>query len=144
MITKTYEAPNTVISDFCVFVNGKARRISFNVVSVYEGSHTGRGSMFTTSDEAMQRAIEGSRLYGRRIFLFKEVKTEDAPVEMDGDTVAFDVDRLEHIGTDVVSSMNDAREYLERRFGIDRKKISNPKALLRVAQENGVVFDITI
>lgn len=145
MRTITFEAPHSVISDLTLIVDGRPKRVSFTPITAFEGSHTGNGSWLVTSDPALQNAIMGCPLFGSSISILADKSTSEArEVKEDGgeeEELAVDEVDLQHISADEVSSLTDAREYLEEHFGVDKKKVSNPKALQRVAAECGVVFD---
>jgi len=137
MATKHYEAPDTIISNVNIIVGGRPARISFTPISTYEGSHTGRGSMLVTGNEELQKAIESSPLFGRRIFLFK---TEEAKNEV---AAAAEGDELQppvEIPESEVGSFNDAREYLVLHYGYTKATLPNKKAILNAAKAQNIVF----
>lgn len=147
IIKKTYESPNSVIANWMVMVNKRPRIISFTAITEYEGSRTGKGSMFTTDDEELQKAIEKSRLFGVRIKLWKVETDEVERVEgVEG------VERVEAqaeiepkedkvISAKVVDSPNEAREYLNKHFGVEIRRLPNIKAIVNAAKERGIVFE---
>ena len=141
MAVKHYEAPNTVVSGLSIIVNGRPRRLNFNPISIYEGSHTGKGSMLVTDNPSLQAAIESCALFGKRIFLFRE---ENEPKKEANATEGAENEPKKEaiiVKADEVSSLNDAREYLVAHFGANKKALSNTKAILNVAAENNVVFE---
>lgn len=137
MATKHYEAPDTIISDISLIVGGRPARISFRPISTYEGSHTGKGSMFETDNAEIQEAIERSPLYGRRIFLFSTEEPKPETAAVDGE------DALQPamvIGESEVGSYNDAREWLAERYGYAKSNLPNKKAIQNAARAHNVDF----
>lgn len=128
---KTYEAPNTVVSNVSLIHNGKVFVIDFNPISAFAGSHTGKGSMLITKDKELQEAIESSRYFDKTIFLFK--------VEEDVEEVAKEEERDYKVVP--IDSPADARDYLQENYGIDKKRILNIKQIKTAAQKVGIVFD---
>lgn len=137
MATKHYEAPDTIISNISLIVGGRPARISFQPISTYEGSHTGKGSMFVTENAELQEAIERSPLFGRRIFLFKteEPKPEVTLDENGGESQTVKVPVSE------VGSFNDAREYLVEKYGYVKANLPNRKAIINAAKAQDVEFE---
>lgn len=80
-----------------------------------------------TSDPLEQMIIERHSLFGKVIFLEKQVEIEEP--EEAADMQPGDITTLEQ-----------AREYLVRNFGVDKRSISAPNALKAVAREKGVAF----
>lgn len=138
MATKHYEAPDTIISNISLIVGGRPARISFQPISTYEGSHTGKGSMFVTDNTELQEAIERSPLYGRRIFLFK---TEEAKPEVTLDENGDELKPVKVIPVSEVSSFNDAREYLVANHGYIKANLPNKKAIINAAKAHDVEFE---
>ena len=128
---KTYEAPNTIISNVSLIHNGKVFVINFMPVSSFAGSQTGHGSMFITRNPELQEAIESSRYFHKSIFLFKtEAEAADVAEEEKKEYKVVNVD-----------SPADARDFLQENFGIDKKRILNIKQIVAAAQKVGVVFE---
>lgn len=138
MATKHYEAPDTIISNISLIVCGRPARISFQPISTYEGSHTGKGSMFVTDNAELQEAIERSPLFGRRIFLFK---TEEPKPEVALDENGEEAHTVKVIPESEVGSFNDAREYLEKNHGYTKTNLPNRKAIINAAKAQDVEFE---
>lgn len=138
MATKHYEAPDTIISNISLIVGGRPARISFQQISTYEGSHTGKGSMFVTDNAELQEAIERSPLFGRRIFLFR---TEEPKAEMTLDENGEELQPAKVIPVSEVGSFNDAREYLVEKFGYVKANLPNKKAIINAAKAQNVEFE---
>lgn len=131
-MTKTYEAPNSILSNLTLIHNGKVYKISFQPVSAFAASQTGHGSIFITSDKELMEAIESSRLFHRSIFIFKT----------EGDEVAEEPEEEQREYKVVtVDSPTDARDYLVENFGIDKKRVLNLKQIKTAAQKVGILFE---
>lgn len=129
---KTYEAPNTIISDINLIWNNKLFRVSFLPVSQFVGTGTGHGSMLKTADPELQAAIEHSGYFHTEIFIYK---SEEEKVEEKKEPVEVSFERIK------VSSPADARDILHERFGIEKNRIVSPKAIMNAAAKVGVIFD---
>lgn len=122
---KKYTA-NSQVSINAVFDNGKYRHIAFNAM-------TGGGSVFYTSDEVLQKAIENNPNYN---ILFSGEELIE-PVEMAVEILESTESKLTPI---VVTCVDDAKDYLSEKFGISRTKIRTMKAITDVAKDNGIEF----
>ena len=109
--------------------NGKHRHVSFN-------SLTGGGSIYSTSDAAMQSALEGHYSFGRLFTLDKVV--EDRPAEQPKRTAAPEpkTKKLQF------SCLEDAKAYLVDNFGISRTKLRSKKQIEDAAKANNVEISI--
>lgn len=109
-----------------VFENNKYKHIVFNAI-------TGGISVFYTSDESLQKAIETNSNYG---ILFSGEEVIE-PVEMAVEILEDTNSKLTPV---VVTCVDDAKDYLSEKFGISRTKIRSVKAIIDVAKANGVEF----
>lgn len=100
-------------------------RLAFNPL-------TGGGSYFETSDEQLQKAIEGNANYGKT-FVGMEVEEQAAPVHVDNE---------EQKGPKQVkvTNLDDAKDYLAEKFGLSRTKLRSKAAIMAAAEENGIEF----
>lgn len=96
---------------------------------------TGGGSVYYTSDEAMQQALARHPRYGR---LFREDK-EDAP-EAAPAPAAPAAEKGVEPRTVEVDCLDDAREWLCREFGASRTKMKTNEAVKAIASAHGVIF----
>lgn len=155
MTIKTYESPRSVVANVTVIVGGRPRKISFYPVSEHMGRRTGLGSMYKTSDERLQKAIEKSSMFGSRILLVKTEVVEDKPAADATGTVAetneAQVSTEENgkegkywkVSKKEVSSYNDAREWLKENFkDVAPKSMPNIKSIINTGLRHGVVFEV--
>lgn len=118
-----------------VYLDGRPVSIDFMPVSAYVGSKTGRGSIFVTSDEKMQEAIESSKLFGRRIRLMKseEIAEKNELEEEKKEEKQYKIVK--------VSCPSDAKDYLMDEYNIERKNVSTIKKIKECAEALGIMFD---
>lgn len=148
MITKTYESANSVIANWTLVVNGRPRIVNFTAISAYEGSRTGHGSILTTSDENLQRAIESSRIFGSRVKLIKTTDVAATPKKpVEKEKVEENKEKSEEENKTVivpsiqVDSPNEAREYMHVNYGMEMRKMPNIRSIINAAKERNVVFE---
>ena len=144
MTKKIYEAQGSVICNLTVLIDGRPRRVSFTPVTMYGGSRdSGCNSRFETTDTAMQKALEETRLYNKKYFVvfeetIDEPKNEGSQTEAETSnekTADIDADTIK------VSSPGDARDYLHEHYGIEPKSVWRKADLLKKAEELGIVFE---
>lgn len=128
IMTKKYIAKSHVAINV-VLPSGKSHHVSFLPL-------TGGGSMFITDSEALQKALEAHRKFGK---LFKidisykdEPEQTEEPQEQDAEVVA--VKKVE------VASLDDAKNYLVDNFDISRTKLRSKKQIEDAAAANGIEF----
>ncbi len=127
---KQYKA-NTTISVSVLLKSGKSLHVSFTPLS--NGT-----SVFSTSDEDVQRALEAHYRYGT---LFREVKVVPAAVPQAVKPATVEKkpeDDLKHV---TVSDWGMAKEWLADNMGISRTQLRGKVAILAAAAQNNVVFD---
>lgn len=122
MATKQYKA-NFLYSVNVAITPGVNKHISFKP--------TLRGSMYTTSNEAVQKALESNSAFGSRFFLAEVL--EDAK---ESANEAKPPKRIE------VSDISEARDYLTRELGVPPSKLRGVKAIKEAALANNVEFII--
>lgn len=113
-----------------IMPTGKSMHLSFVPL-------TGGGSMYSTSDENMQSAIETHHNFGVLYKLDKvvdETKVEVKPKEQPK------VQEPE-VKTVKVASLEDAKEFLVDRFGISRTKLRSKKQIMDAAEAHNVMFE---
>ena len=98
--------------------------------------------MFVTSDEELQAAIERSPLFNRKFFLFKTENDAIAVKEENADESTASVeDDITIVPVSVVATLNDARDYLETHFGIEKSKIPTKKSITNAALRHSISFE---
>lgn len=99
---------------------------------------SGGGSMFITSDEELQEAMEKHRGFNT-MFRLDSVQDESTnPQAPQEDTPAEDEDPKLMVVN--VNCIEDARDYLAEKFAISRSKIKNLASIKAKAKENGIEF----
>lgn len=136
MVKKIYEAKSSIITGLTIFVGKKPVSINFRPIGTYEGSHTGKGSLFETSDPVLQEAIEKCPAFGRRFFLFKTENINEVVKEEVKETTE---DKGE-MQTIVVSTPAEAREYLVENFGYAAKGLTRQDRINKAAAEHNIEF----
>lgn len=94
----------------CHFVNGNVR--------------IGKWATLQTSNEIVQRAIESSQLFGRKILL------EGQPIPLEEEKPKKDVSEI--------TTWAEFRDLLVEEYGCDRTKIASPSAMKARAAEFGI------
>lgn len=136
MATKHYEAPDTIISNLSLNVNGRPVRINFSPISIHEGSHTGKGSMLVTSNPRLQESIEKCPLFNKRIFIYRVVEEN----EEQNASANVEKPKVEVVSETEVSSLNDAREYLVKKFGYTKQTLPTRRAINNAAKAHSIEF----
>lgn len=149
MATKTYYSRSDI--SISVLVDKKSVHLSFTPV-------TGSGSVFMTTDERIQNAIEKHHNFGR-LFKLRQDEPQEEPSGKKGgkskakglkdgidsgndtDTVNDD-DSFYGDGKTVitVSCPDDAKDYLADKFGISRTSMKNVKAIKAIAESKNIEF----
>jgi hypothetical protein len=80
-----------------------------------------------TSDPVVQLVIEQSPLYGKAVLLDSMIEIVEEKPEPE-------------LTADDVTTLEQAREYLVKNFGMDKRTISAPNALKSAAKGHGVEF----
>ena len=120
---KTYKAKSQI--SLTVVINGGNAHVTFSPL-------TGGGSMYTTSDVELQKALEAHPKFGR---LFKAV--EEKPVVAPKKVAA---PKKTEDNKVKVTSADDAKEYLIDKFGISRTKLRSIAAIKEMAASKGIEF----
>jgi hypothetical protein len=106
----------------------KNARISFTPL-------TGGGSVYYTSDERVQEALEQHPKFGKLFkedVLYKERKAvvaEPAPEK-----------KRKEIAEVHVTCLDDAKDYLSDKYGISRTKLRSQESILKAAAANNIHF----
>lgn len=96
---------------------------------------TGGGSVYYTSDEKVQQALEQHPKYGK---LYKEDLLYKQIMQVVATPVA---KKKKEEATEVhVSCLDDAKDYLSEKFGISRTKMRSAEGIKNIAASNNVVF----
>lgn len=146
MAKKTYIA-SSVLS-FNVRLEGAKKHMSFSPLTL-------GGSMYTTSDERMQQAIERHRLFHsgaitiletipleKKTNVARPTKTAGEAAARYGDTV-FSVAGTEGKKKAVVlefSSLAEGKDYMADTYGVSRTKLRTRADIEKAAKENGVAI----
>lgn len=130
MATKTYKSTTEIYFNVRL-KSGNCMHIGFSPIS-------GGGSMFITSDEELQEALEKHRGFNT-MFRLDSVQDESAKEETNEED-APDGDDEQKLMVVNVSCIEDARDYLAEKFAISRSKIKNLASINAKAKENGVKF----
>ena len=112
-----------------VKVNGVRKPIEFGN-GINFGEYKAKGT-FTTSDEALQEAIENDPRFGWEIFLVSETGTTAAPQKETGN---------DDNNPESVTTLDEARKFLMRRYKAERKQLQHLNAVLQYAEQCGVRF----
>jgi len=80
-----------------------------------------------TTDSLVQFVIESSPLYGKRILLKSSVLLEEPKEEVE-------------MKPEDVTTLEEARQYLVKNFGVDRRSISAPNAIKSVMKGRAIEF----
>lgn len=126
IIRKTYGVDGTELSTL-IRVGKETRRILFQggVCSL------GIKARFSTSDKALQEAIETDDRYGSSIVLDSTIETEDvAPVEKKGKETTFKS----------ITRLQDARNILATKYGISLGRLNTKDDVRREAEKAKVSF----
>lgn len=155
---KKYQSKSS-ISLSVLMGTGKSVHVSFDSV-------TGGGSVFYTEDEELQAALAKHPKFGR---LFKEVavatvttakpavkatvkveqpaaeeEVEDEVEDNDETTEEAENEATEEEASNLkqihVTDLEDAKNYLADNYGVSRTKIRSKKAIVEVAEANGIEF----
>lgn len=99
------------------------------------------GSVYYSSDESEQMALESHRSFGKAFKLM----AEPAAAPMSAASVAKKaaaqaVSAEKKVSEIKVSDLAAAKDYLCDRFGLSRTKLRSQKAIEDAAKENGIVF----
>ena len=84
-------------------------------------------AMLTTKDSLVQFVIENSPLFGNKILLEESVPIDEEVDEVD-------------MKPEDVTTLAEAREYMEKVYGINQRSISSPNALKSSIAKHQVVF----
>jgi hypothetical protein len=126
-MTKKYIAKSHVAFNV-VLPSGKSFHVSFLPV-------TGGGSMFVTSNENLQKAIEKHHKFGK---LFKiDINYKDEPEVVVEEAAAVEESKIKVMK---MASLDDAKAYLADNFGISRTKLRSKKQIEDAAAANGIEF----
>lgn len=126
---KVYKAKSHV-SINVIMPNGKSRHVTFN-------SLTGGGSMYSTSDEDMQSALETHHNYGVLYKLDKVVDETKVEVKPKAQPKVQEPE----VKTVKVASLEDAKEYLVDKYGISRTKLRSKKQIMEAAEAHNIEFE---
>lgn len=111
-----------------VQVNGVRKPIEFGN-GINFGEYRAKGT-FTTSDKALQEAIESDPRFGWEIFL---VSDTGAPEQQnDRDNGESDPENI--------TTLDEARKFLMHRYKAERKQLQHLNAVLQYAERCGVRF----
>lgn len=105
------------------FSVASGKRITFDELS------GGRGSVFITGDESLQKEMESHPLFGYRFWLSEAQKESKKEEAQQSETVEV-----------TVSDIGDAKEYLAEHFNISRTQLRTKDNILAAAKNNNVVF----
>lgn len=125
MATKKYIAKTHI--SITVKMGEKNAHISFTPL-------TGSGSVYYTSDEAVQKALEQHHKYGKLFkedMLYKEHKTVEVKPEPVKKPKTTEVR---------VSCLDDAKDYLSDRLGISRTKLRSEDSIMAAAAAKNIIF----
>lgn len=127
---KTYSFPG-ITSGIIQIPVGKAS-VKLNFAKGCLDKKMCRPALFTTDDRTLQSIIEGSSLFGNRIFLYKSYGTEEVeePVE----------ESVEETSYPEVTTFEDAVKVLKSIPGVRMTQLKTPEAAKKVATAKGVVF----
>jgi len=153
---KTYELKSgTLNTRFLV----KDKAISVSFVGEVRGQFP-RGGRFSTSDQALQKAIEKDPGFNVRFFCIteepvkhKNIKSDkkdsvNEPIEKSNEDIeAEELDETNEESTekiethDEISNAQEAKEFLLKKFtDLNPDQVSNKKLILKVAKEKGISF----
>ncbi len=127
---KIYRA-NTGIAINVVLGSGKSTHVSFTSLS--NGT-----SVFSTSDEDMQKAIEKHYKFGS---LFRLIDTIDESVKAEPAEEESENEGESEMTTIKVSDLASAKDYLAEKFGISRTALKSKTSILNQASLHGVTFE---
>lgn len=169
MTRKIYES-DRLVSNLTVFVKGRPRRLNFVPVSAYvvhnDASIKGTYSRLETNDPALQTALEHCPAFGSTFRLAQVIQTEDpkpklkpkpalvpaeekvaepTPVKEEVETAPAAPTPAPAEGKNLkviqVSSPADARDYLNKEYGIQPKSVFSVALIKKKATELGIEFE---
>ncbi|MCD8295369.1 MAG: hypothetical protein LUE27_09035 [Clostridia bacterium] len=131
MAAKTYRSGTTVSVNIAL-PSGRSRHISFNALS--NGT-----SVYTTSDEAVQKGLESHARYGRLFTLVSAANTPKpkAPKQAAGNGADASAKKVIKVP---VSDWGTAKDYVADRFGVSRSALKSHAQIVAAAARNGVEF----
>lgn len=127
---------NSCLSLSVVLPSGKSAHIVFT-------PRTGTGSIYYTSDEMIQKALESHHRFGKAFFLVQSKSTSAAApttTESEAETATATETPVAATKAIEVSSLDDAKDYLADKYGLSRTKIRTWSAANKYAEEVGVTF----
>ena len=107
--------------------SGKGMHVSFTPI-------TGGGSVYITSNEDIQKALERHSRFGKLFKIDVNYKEEEPVVE---EAAAVEEPRAKVMK---MASLDDAKAYLADNFGISRTKLRSKKQIEDAAAANGIEF----
>lgn len=131
-MTKKYKA-KTHVSLTVNFENGGTKRVSFNQL-------TGGGSVYYTSNEEEQAALENHSKFGR-LFKLESVIGEPKPeIKKEVEYNTAPIAAKPSIRQVTVASLPDAKEFLANNFDVSRSKLRSEAAIKAAAAANNIEF----
>lgn len=127
-MTKKYIAYSHIAINVVLPSSGKGMHVSFTPV-------TGGGSVYITSNEDIQKALERHSRFGK---LFKiDINYKEEPEPVVEEVVAVKEPKVKVMK---MASLDDAKAYLADNFGISRTKLRSKKQIEDAAAANGIEF----
>lgn len=117
------------ISINVVLKSGKSCHISFIPLS-------SGGSVFSTSIEDVQKALEKHYRYGSLFVLSGEEREDESAVKVTESSVSESKGIVVH-----VSDFGEAKDYLADKHGVSRTSLKSQKSILDAAATLGVMFE---
>lgn len=128
--TKTYKSNSRNLTLFLT-IKGRVRSIRFSDMGV-----TFRYSIYTTSNPAVQAALEASKKFGTEYVLVEEKKVADSPEEAQ----AMVEQKPVEASYPKVKLPQQAAKVLEEKYGVEPGMINSKTDALRYAKEFNIEF----